>query len=122
MMQHCVAPNAIERPLGKRQRFAVRDHKPNCDAVRHKALTDAQLLAADPGPHALRQIAVPNLSVAYGLTRDLTISARLPYLANRGIRELDGDSGTVVDRGGVYGFGDTTITGTWRFHRDAHLA
>jgi len=89
------------------------------DVLSYKPLTDERLLAAAPGPHALSRIAVPVASIAYGLTRDLTIAARLPYLANRKMKELSED-GDIVDRGGVYGLGDASFTGTWRFFRDEH--
>ncbi len=68
--------------------------------------------------HSLREIAVPSISIGYGVTNDITLGLRLPYLANREIRETDPDNGGVDARGGVYGFGDATVTATIRFLRD----
>jgi hypothetical protein len=91
------------------------------DVTTYKPLTDEQLKAAEPGPHAIRRISVPSLSVAYGLTPNLTIAARLPYLSNQDIKELSEDDPTIVaDRGGVHGIGDLSVTGTWRFYQDVH--
>lgn len=52
--------------------------------------------------HSLKTIAVPSLSIAYGITRDLTIAARLPSLANKDLKETDPDAGSFIDRGGVH--------------------
>jgi Putative MetA-pathway of phenol degradation len=68
--------------------------------------------------HSLKSISVPALTVGYGLIRDLTVAVRLPYLDNREIRETDPDSGGVNARGGVDGFGDASVTGTYRFYND----
>ena len=37
MVQHRVAPNAVERLVRKRQRFTVRDHEPDRDTIRRSA-------------------------------------------------------------------------------------
>jgi Putative MetA-pathway of phenol degradation len=92
------------------------------DFVSYRPISDARLtaLAADgvAEVHSLKSIAVPSLSVAYGLTRDFTIAARLPYLANQEIRETDVTGPGVNPRGGVFGFGDVSITGTYRIVND----
>jgi Putative MetA-pathway of phenol degradation len=92
------------------------------DFVSFRPISDARLtaLAADgvSEVHSLKTIAVPSLSLAYGLTKDFTIAARLPYLANSEIRETDVDGPGVNARGGVFGFGDVSITGTYRFIND----
>lgn len=91
------------------------------EIMRYKPLSDSQLTASEPGPHAVRQIAVPTVSLGYGLTPDFTIAARLPYLANRDIKEVgEADPAVVSDRGGIYGLGDLSLTGTWRFYQDVH--
>ena len=68
--------------------------------------------------HSLKTISVPALTLGYGLTRDLTVAVRLPYLHNEEIRETDPDNGGVNPRGGVSGFGDASFTGTYRFYND----
>ena len=92
------------------------------DYVSYRPIDDGKLsaLAAGgvEGVHSLRTIAVPSLSVSRGLTTDFTVTARLPYLANSEIRETDVDSGGVAARGGVYGFGDASLLGTYRFFND----
>ena len=94
------------------------------DFIAYRPISDARLTAlAAAGVaevHSLRTIAVPSLSVAYGLTKDFTVSARLPYLANSEIRETDIAGPGVNPRGGVYGFGDVSLTGTYRFINDVH--
>ena len=75
------------------------------DYVDYRHISDARLTdlatAGVAEVHSLRTIAVPSLALSYGLTKDLTISARLPYLANREIRETDPDAPGVNPRGGV---------------------
>ena len=92
------------------------------DYVSYQPISDARLTdlatAGVEGVHAIRTIAVPSLSLAYGLTKDFTISARLPYLANSDIRETDIAGPGITERGGVYGWGDASVTGTYRFFND----
>lgn len=87
------------------------------DVARFNPLSDDQLQSR-PGSHAITQVVVPSLSIAYGLTKDLTIAVRVPYVDNKGIKEFDDDAGQLVDRGGVRGFGDVSVTGTWRYWND----
>ena len=93
------------------------------DYTRYKPISDARLAALSDqgvdGVHSLKQIAVPAISIGYGVTNDLTVGVRLPYLANRDIRETDTANGGFTERGGVYGFGDTTVTATYRVVREA---
>ncbi len=92
------------------------------DMVSYKPLSDARLndlaTAGVEGVHAIRTIAVPSLALSYGLTKDLTITARLPYLANRDIRETDIAGPGITERGGVYGFGDASAFATYRVLND----
>jgi hypothetical protein len=91
--------------------------------AKFQPISDARLTAlaqqGDGGVHAIKSIAVPALSIARGITDDLTLGIRLPYLANREIREADVDAGGVTPRGGVYGIGDTTLTATYRLLRES---
>jgi Putative MetA-pathway of phenol degradation len=92
------------------------------DYSNYRPISDARLSSlSEQGVgevHSLRWIAVPSVSIGYGLTSDLTLGLRLPYLANREIRETDPDNGGVNARGSVYGFGDVTATATWRFLKE----
>jgi hypothetical protein len=95
------------------------------DVIKFNEISDARLTAlALQGVeevHSLKTIAVPALTLGYGLTRDLTVAVRLPYLDNEDIRETDPAGGGVNARGGVSGFGDATFTGTFRFFHDTGL-
>lgn len=92
------------------------------DYIKFKPIPDARLtdlaLQGVGEVHSLKSIAVPSVSLAYGVTNDLTVGVRLPYLANREIRETDPENGGINPRGGVYGIGDTTLTASYRFLRE----
>ncbi len=96
------------------------------DVIRFNEISDARLTAlALQGVaevHSLKTISVPALNIGYGLTSDLTVSVRLPYLRNQEIRETDPAGGGVNARGGVDGFGDASFTGTYRFYHDRNSA
>ena len=94
------------------------------DVTNYRPLGDERLLALSAqgyNAHSFRQIAVASLSLAYGLTRDLTLGVRAPFLANKSIHETgeDPDAPDIVARGGVYGFGDMSFSGTYRLLHDA---
>ena len=92
------------------------------DVTKYREISDARLTAlALQGVaevHSLKTIRVPALTLGYGLTRDLTLSVRLPYLHNQEIRETDPGAGGVAARGGVDGFGDASFTGTYRLYNN----
>jgi hypothetical protein len=72
--------------------------------------------------HSLDAILAPTMVYAYGLTRDLTLSARLPVVIRQDIREgqhSHGPAGNTVDeRGDAAGIGDLTLLGQYRFFHD----
>ena len=72
--------------------------------------------------HGLDAILAPSFVFAYGLTKDLTLSARLPYIDRRDIREghhSHGPAGDTVDyRGDAGGIGDLTLMAQYRFFND----
>lgn len=86
--------------------------------------------AAERGEHghAIAGIASPAVSFAYGLTADMTVSVRLPYVVRYDIREgehHDGEEhggsahgGEVVRRGDSDGFGDVSALAQWRVLND----
>ncbi len=93
--------------------YDVASYRPNSDD-RLAALATAGV----DGVHAMRTIAVPSLNLAYGMSKDFTISARLPYLINTDIREADATLPGVNYRGGVRGFGDVSVFGSYRLLHD----
>ena len=88
--------------------------------VRLKQLSDATLLAnIGNDVHGLQSIESRVLAFAYGITNDLTVSLRLPWVRRTGILEGvpedPADPATVRDRGATSGFGDVTVLGQYRF-------
>jgi hypothetical protein len=88
--------------------------------VRLKQLSDATLLAnIGNDVHGLQSIQSRTLAFAYGVTSDLTVSMRLPWVRRTGIlegvQEDPADPAVVRDRGGTSGFGDVTVLGQYRF-------
>jgi hypothetical protein len=72
--------------------------------------------------HSIDAILAPSLVYAYGLTKDLTLSARLPVIIRQDIREghhSHGPAGNTVDeRGDSSGIGDLTLMSQYRFFND----
>lgn len=92
------------------------------EVVRIKPFTDAELVsyaAQHIHAHSLDVILAPALSYSYGVTNDFTISARLPLIIRKDIREghhSHGPGGNTVDeRGDSGGIGDLTLLGQYRF-------
>lgn len=108
------------------------------DPLSDAALAEGAAHAAEHGEdhahvHSLDSITSPSLNFAYGLTDDITLSVRLPYVTRRGIREghvhgheegggHHGEGGEeqaieaeVHNRGGTSGIGDLSLLGQWRF-------
>jgi hypothetical protein len=88
--------------------------------VRLKQLSDATLLAnIGNDVHGLQSIESKVLAFSYGITNDLTVSVRLPWVRRTGIlegvQEDPADPATVRDRGSTSGFGDVTVLGQYRF-------
>lgn len=91
------------------------------EMVRIDAFSDAQLktfAGQHIHAHSLDAILAPTLVYAYGVTNDLTLIGRLPYVARRDIREGHHSHGavgnTVNERGDADGFGDLTLLGQSR--------
>src|SRR5947208_861347 len=110
--------------------------------IRLGQLSDADLIAAaSKGTHAhsIRSIDAVSLSVAYGITNDLTVAVRAAGVRRSDIREpgedmLSGghmgmmnssDMSSLMSpdginrRGNSAGFGDVTMLGQYRFHNNA---
>lgn len=78
-------------------------------------------------PHSLKSIESINIALAYGITDDLTVSARLPFVRRTDIREglyfrehpeLGEDATVIETLGGASGVGDVTLLGQYRFLND----
>ena len=90
------------------------------DYLRLKQLSDPILLAnIGKDVHGLQTVESRALAFAYGVTNDLTMSVRLPWVRRTGIlegvQEDPADPATVRDRGTTSGFGDVTVLGQYRF-------
>jgi hypothetical protein len=110
--------------------------------IRLGQLSDADLIAAaNRGTHAhsIRSIDSLSLSVAYGITNDLTLAVRASGVRRSDIREAHEDmlsgghmgimnshemsnlmsADGINRRGNSAGFGDVTMLGQYRFHSNA---
>lgn len=69
--------------------------------------------------HGLQSVESRAVALAYGISNDLTVSVRFPWVRRTGI--LEGlqedplDNPTVRNRGNTSGFGDVTVFGQYRF-------
>jgi hypothetical protein len=72
--------------------------------------------------HSMDAILAPTAVFAYGVTSDLTVIARLPYVIRTNIREGEhhhgGPGNLVVERGDAAGIGDLTLLAQYRFFTD----
>ncbi len=95
------------------------------DRLSDATLSSAAVNAASAGDdhahvHSLDSIAQPSLNYAYGVTSDLTLSVRLPYVLRSDIREghaheHEGEfEGEVQFRGDTDSIGDVTALAQWR--------
>ncbi|HEY7645935.1 MAG TPA: transporter [Hyphomicrobiales bacterium] len=99
------------------------------ETIQLQALSDDTLIAAAAAHqhvHSLDTINSYALSYAYGVTNDLTVSLRLPWVVRTGIREghheHDHDTGEAINKvdnlGDTAGVGDLTLLGQYRFYND----
>jgi len=69
--------------------------------------------------HGLKSVQSQTLALAYGITNDLMVAVRLPWVRRTGIlegvQEDPAEPATINDRGGTSGFGDVTLLGQYRF-------
>jgi hypothetical protein len=82
------------------------------EAINLNPLAPEQL-AGHPHPHSLEGIFATSLVFAHGITDDLTLSLRLPFVRRTDI--LDAHEGPLGDAAGV---GDLSVLGQYRFYRD----
>jgi hypothetical protein len=90
------------------------------DYLRLKQLSEPTLLAnVGNDVHGLQTVESYAVALAYGITNDLTVSVRLPWVRRTGILEAvqedPAQPAMVRDRGNTSGFGDVTVLGQYRF-------
>jgi hypothetical protein len=88
-------------------------------------LSDAALVAAagrHEHAHSIGSIQSTGLGAAFGVTNDVTVAVRLPFVLRSDIREGThthvhggGAVNSVTARGDSSGVGDATVLGQWRF-------
>lgn len=80
-----------------------------------------QTAAGNEGVHGLSTIQSYGLTYAYGLTNDLMLGFRLPYIKRTGIRAAEDDglgNIEVEEHGDSNGIGDLSLFGQYRFYND----
>jgi Putative MetA-pathway of phenol degradation len=89
-------------------------------------LSDAALIAgaqlSGDHDHSIKTIESVAITYAYGVTTDLTVSVRLPWIRRTGIREAEiedpAEPPEIFDRGDNSGIGDLTLLSQYRFYND----
>jgi len=83
--------------------------------VGFNALSDAQL-AVSGHPHSLDAIFAPSLFYSYGITDDLTLTLRAPFVRRTNIREghVHGGVPEIHELGDSAGFGDLSVLAQYR--------
>lgn len=69
--------------------------------------------------HSVNTYLQPSVFAAYGLTDDLTLGMKVPYVLRSGIRQPDVDTDTINKLGDPSGFGDVSVFGQYRFFHSA---
>jgi len=70
--------------------------------------------------HSTKSLTVPSIFAAIGVTEDLTLGIRLPYVRRDGL--LSAEEGKVADQGNPDGFGGVSVFGQYRiFHSEDDL-
>jgi hypothetical protein len=98
--------------------------------INFDSISDSQLLAlkknaktdADGDVHDVETFLQPSIFAAYGITDDLTLGLRIPYVLRSNVRSPDEDGGEILKQGDSNGFGDVSFFGQYRFyHSDDNL-
>lgn len=73
--------------------------------------------AGEEDVHSVDQLVNASVSLAYGVTDDLTLSARLPYVDRQNIRagEIEDGDAEAHDHGDANGIGDLSVLAQYRF-------
>lgn len=99
------------------------------EVIENDAFSDRELAAfAARGledVHSIDRLLSTSLGLAYGLTDDLTVSARIPWLLRKNAREghfhADIGEGEAESHGDVSGIGDAVFLANWRFYGSGAL-
>lgn len=75
------------------------------------------------GVHSVDRLSSTSLALAYGVTDELTVSLRLPYVKRNNIREgeMEGGVPEVHSKGDSAGMGDAVFFGQYRFFKNDSL-
>ncbi|MGZ4980806.1 MAG: transporter [Methylobacter sp.] len=69
--------------------------------------------------HSVNSLLTPSVFGAYGITDDLTLGLKVPYVFRSGVRSPDPDTDTINTLGDPHGFGDVSIFSQYRFFHSA---
>jgi hypothetical protein len=87
--------------------------------------SDAQLLGyakRNGDVHTVGNFISPSIFAAYGITDDLTLGLRLPWVIRNGVNSPTEAGDAINHQGQAAGFGDTSVFGQYRiFHTDDNL-
>jgi hypothetical protein len=92
------------------------------DSASNKKLLSVKKNAVDEAHgdvHSVNTLLIPSVFAAYGVTDDLTLGLRIPYVIRSGVRSPDEDGGEVLKQGDPSGFGDVSFFGQYRFYHSA---
>lgn len=69
--------------------------------------------------HSVKSLLIPSVFAAYGVTDNLTLGIRLPYVQRFGVRSPNEDGDVVSKQGNPGGFGGVSIFSQYRFFHTA---
>ena len=94
----------------------------NFDSVSNEQLLSVKQSAIDEAHgdvHTSNTYLQPSIFAAYGVTDDLTLGLRVPYILRSGVRQPNEDGDAVDKLGNSNGFGDVSVFGQYRFYHSA---
>jgi hypothetical protein len=92
----------------------------NVSASRLLAVSNAAVDDAHGDVHSTKTLTIPSVFAAIGVTDDLTLGVRLPYVRRDGL--LSAEEGEVANLGNPDGFGGVSVFGQYRFfHSEDNL-
>jgi Putative MetA-pathway of phenol degradation len=92
------------------------------DSASDQKLLDLKNNAVDEAHadvHSVNTLLIPSVFAAYGITDDLTLGLRIPYVLRSGVRSPNEDGDAVDKLGDPSGFGDVSFFGQYRFFHSA---